>query len=92
MARKMQYNEDIAWARLHQKTQERNKGKNNPFKFIFLCLGIIAVLVLVGVTAYAPFQQPRLLTLPESVLIRPVRFSPSRLISLPPRWTEMFCV
>ena len=70
MARKMQYNEDIAWARLHQKTQERNKGKNNPLKFIFLCLGIIAVLVLVGVTAYAPFQQPRLLTLPESVAVQ----------------------
>lgn len=72
MARKMQYNEDIAWARLQKKTQERSRSKGSPLKLIMLCLGIIAVLMLVGVTAYAPFQQPRLLTLPESVTIHPV--------------------
>jgi hypothetical protein len=71
MARKMQYNEDIAWARLQQKTQERSRSKGSPVKLIMLCLGILLVVAL-GAAAYAPSQQTQLLTLPESVTIHPV--------------------
>ena len=72
MARKMQYNEDIAWARLHKKTQERNKGKTSPLKLILLCLGILLVLAMVGITAHAPSSHTQYLTLPETVTIHPV--------------------
>lgn len=71
MAREMQYNEEIAWARLRKKAQQRNHGKGSPVKWILLCLGILLVLAL-GVTAYAPSQMTRPLTLPESVTIQSV--------------------
>ena len=71
MAREMQYNEEIAWARLRKKAQERNYGKGSPVKWILLCLGILLVLAL-GITAYVLTHQTLPLVLPESVTIQPV--------------------
>lgn len=72
MARKMQYNEDIAWARLQKKTQERSRSKGAPLKLILLCLGILLVLAMVGATAHAPSAQTQYLTLPETVTVQAV--------------------
>ena len=71
MARKMQYNEDIAWARLQKKTQERSQSKGKPLKFILLCLSAFVVLALC-ITSYGLSRQTKPLTLPDSVAIQSV--------------------
>lgn len=71
MAKEMQYNEEIAWARLRKKVQQRGQGKGSRVKAILSCLGILLVLAL-GITAYALSQQTLPLVLPESVTIQPV--------------------
>ena len=71
MAKQMQYNEEIAWARLRKKVQQRGQGKGSRVKAILSCLGILLVLAL-GITAYALSQQTLPLVLPESVTIQPV--------------------
>ena len=71
MAKEMQYNEEIAWARLRKKVKQRGRGKGSRVKAILSCLGILLVLAL-GITAYALSQQTLPLVLPESVTIQPV--------------------
>ncbi len=71
MAKGMQYNEEIAWARLRKKVQQRGQGKGRHIKVILLCL-IVTLVVAFGITAYALSCQSRPLVLPESVSIQSV--------------------
>lgn len=71
MAREMQYNENIAWAKLQKKSQSRSKGRGSRRETILLCVAVVLALI-AGITAYVLSHQIRPLTLPESVTVQPV--------------------
>ncbi len=71
MAREMQYNENIAWAKLRKKSQARGQSRGDRRETILLCVAV-ALALIAGVAAYVLTHQVKPLTLPESVTIQSV--------------------
>lgn len=74
MADNVQYNEEVAWARLRQKVRQRKEQPHLRLALIPMIAIIIGVLAIVagGIGLYVQNYATRPLTLPETVQIQPL--------------------
>lgn len=75
MSDNVQYNEEIAWARLRQKVRQRQEHPHLRLALLPMIAIIIGVIAIVagGIGLYTQNYMTRPLTLPETVQIQPLR-------------------